>query len=45
MAVSCRGSCYTPLVAEQENVGSTKNKIPSKGRGIAYIPGMAVRAS
>lgn len=44
MAVCCGGSCYTPLVAEQENVGPTKNKISYKGRGIAYIPSMAIRA-
>ena len=47
MAVSYRGanSCYTPIATEQENVAPTKNKIPSRDRGIAYIPGMAVRAS
>lgn len=47
MAISYRGanSYYTPFAAEQENVAPTKNKIPSRGRGIAYIPGMAVRAS
>lgn len=47
MTGSCRGtnSCCTCLAAEQENVALTENKIPSRGRGISYIPGMAVRAS
>lgn len=46
LAVSYRGanSYYTPFAAEQENVAPAKNKIPSRGRGIAYIPGTAVRA-
>lgn len=46
-AVSYRSadSCCTPFAADQENVAPAENKIPSRGRGIAYIPGMTLRAS
>lgn len=47
MTISDRvaNSCCTPFATEQENVAPTENKIPSRGRGIACISGMAVRAS